>query len=172
VKFKLKNEDKYLLAWTTTPWTLPGNAALAVNKALEYVEVSIDGMILILAKKLLETALTDEKHHVLSYEILREFKGEELVGREYEPLFGAGGENAQKIYAAEYVEADAGTGIVHIAPAYGEVDFELAQREKIPVIHVIDDNGIYLPGTAYEGLEVWENNKFIAKDLKEKGVVW
>ncbi len=172
VKFKLKDEDTYLLAWTTTPWTLPANTAVAVNKDLTYIEVEVDGERLILAKDLAEKVLTDEKHQPLNYKTIRELKGKELVGKEYMPLLGVKrGENAHKVWQADYVSAEDGTGVVHLAPAYGEEDFELAQKHDIPVVHVIDENGLYTEGD-WEGENVWEANKPIAKTLKERGIVW
>ena len=130
---------------------------------------------LIIAEEALERTLQDEKHQPLDYDVLRKFPGSELVGKTYQPLDtgSAWPENDKihTIYAADFVSHESGTGIVHIAPAYGEDDFELAQRNNIPVIHVIDDNGYYTD-SKYKGLEVWDNNKFIAKDLKEKGAVW
>lgn len=370
VKFKL-DDGSTLLAWTTTPWTLPGNTALAVNKDLEYVEVKTEDEQFILAKDLVEKVLRDEKHQPLEYEVLREMKGSELVGLSYEPLFQFGdsvtndgliatlvdkdftkdaadfdedsswkreaaravlendegkvalmhsekwdyyklpgggidegetqkealrrelleevgaeaeileeigtleelracannqrqisyayhakvvgkiGENAleegelaeefvvvwvdldeaieltksgnrdserglemqfmayrdelilceykkqlearklqphnsnaYKVWAADYVSAENGTGIVHLAPIYGEEDFVLAQANNIPRTHVLDDNGYYYPEVALElyklmpwvddskPLEVWENNKNIAKGLEKAGVVW
>lgn len=171
VKFKLVGEDVYLLAWTTTPWTLPGNTAVAVNKDVEYAEVELDGEKLILAKSLLDTVLTDEKHAVLNYKVVQSFKGSELVGKTYEPLFEDRGKNAHKVWAADYVTTDSGTGIVHLAPAYGEEDFILAQEKGIPVVHVLDDYGKYLAGE-WAGEDVWEINKTIAKALLERGIVW
>lgn len=170
-KFKLVGEDVSLLAWTTTPWTLPANTALAVNKIIKYVEVEIDGKKFILAKETLKNVLTDAKHQVLDYKILREFSGEELVGKKYEPLFGDRGENAHQIWSANYVTTESGTGIVHIAPAYGEEDFDLARKNKIPVVHVLDEYGKYTE-TEWLGNDVWEINKAIAKTLLERGVVW
>ena len=171
VKFKL-DDGSTLLAWTTTPWTLPANTALAVNKKFEYVEVKVGDEQFILAKDLLKTVLQDEKHQPLKYEIVRELKGKDLVGKSYQPLLGVDrGEGAHKVWHAEYVEAEAGTGIVHLAPAYGEEDFELAQKEGVPVVHVIDQNGFYTEGD-WSGQNVWEANKPIAKELKERGVVW
>lgn len=171
-KFKLVGEDVSLLAWTTTPWTLPANTAIAVNKDVDYVEVDLEGERLILAKELAAKVLTDAKHQALDYKIVRTFKGEELIGKSYEPLFGADrGENAHKVWHADYVSVDDGSGIVHIAPAYGEEDFEMAKREKIPVVHVIDENGHYTE-TEWKGENVWDINKTIAKVLHERGVVW
>lgn len=171
VKFKLSGEDVSLLAWTTTPWTLPANTAVAVNTTVGYTEVEIDGNHVILATDLLDTVLTDEKHNVLEYKIVRSLKGQELVGKAYEPLFDDRGENAHKVWAADYVTTESGTGIVHLAPAYGEEDFALAQQNKIPVVHVIDENGHYTESD-WLGQNVWEANKPIAKELKERGVVW
>jgi isoleucyl-tRNA synthetase len=171
-KFKLVGEDVSLLAWTTTPWTLPANTAIAVNKDVDYVEVDLEGERLILAKELTEKVLTDAKHQALDYKIIRTFKGKELIGKSYEPLFGADrGDNAHKVWHADYVSVDDGSGIVHIAPAYGEEDFEMAKREKIPVVHVIDENGHYTE-TEWKGENVWEINKTIAKVLHERGTVW
>ena len=180
----------YLLAWTTTPWTLPANAALAVKEDAEYAKVKVQDEIFILAKALVDKVLVDDKKHPIAFDMLDTIKGSDLVGKKYTPLFGdmtketievefdtgettvlPVGRGEYRIYAADFVQLESGTGIVHIAPAYGEDDFELAQRNNIPVIHVIDDNGYYVD-SSYKGLEVWQNNKFIAKDLKEKGVVW
>jgi len=171
VKFKLVDQDAYLLAWTTTPWTLPSNSAVAVNEDLIYAEVKLDGVNYILAQDLLDIALTDEKHKVLDYEVVRTFKGKELVGKSYEPLFVDRGKNAHKVWAADYVSVDSGTGIVHLSPAYGEEDFELAKKNGIPVIHTLDEYGIFTEGD-WKGEEVWGINKTIAKTLLERGVVW
>lgn len=119
VKFKLEN-DSTLLAWTTTPWTLPANTALAVNPDLDYVEVKVGAEQFILAKDLVEKVLTDEKHQLLDHEVICELKGSELIGLSYEPLLGVDrGERAHKVWAADYVSSEDGTGIVHLAPAYG-----------------------------------------------------
>ena len=172
VKFKLTDRETSLLAWTTTPWTLPANTALAVNKDFVYLEVELDGESVILAKELAAKVLTDEKHQPLSYRVVRELGGEELIGKTYQPLFGVDrGENAHKIWAADYVTTESGTGIVHLAPAYGEEDFALARQNKVPVVHTIDANGIFTEGD-WAGHNVWEINKTIAKDLKERGIVW
>jgi isoleucyl-tRNA synthetase len=170
VKLKLKDEDAYLLAWTTTPWTLPANTAAAVNKKVEYAQVMVDGQRLILARELLDKVLTDEKHRVLDYSIERTMKGSELVGRQYEPLFEHRGQNAHKVWAAPYVTTEEGTGVVHLAPAYGEEDYELAKAENFPFVSVIDDNGFYTEGE-WQGQLVWDVNKTIAKTLHERGDV-
>ena len=175
VKFKLVDSDIAILAWTTTPWTLPANLMLAINPEMTYCEVLVGGEKLIIAEEALERTLQDEKHQPLDYEVLRTFPGSELVGKNYQPLdTGSAWPDSDKIhtiYAADFVSHESGTGIVHIAPAYGEDDFELAKRYGVSAFHVIDDNGYYTDSN-YTGLEVWDNNKFIAKDLKEKGMVW
>jgi isoleucyl-tRNA synthetase len=171
VKFKLTDEDAYLLAWTTTPWTLPGNTAVAVNNDVEYAMVELNGQKLIVAKVLLNKALTDEKHNVLDYKLIKTMRGSDLVGRSYEPLFEMRGNNAHKVWAAPYVTTESGTGIVHLAPAYGEEDFVLAQEKNIPIVHVLDEYGKYTE-SEWVGLDVWETNKTIAKALLERGVVW
>ena len=164
-----------VLAWTTTPWTLPANLMLAVNPEMTYCEVLVGGEKLIIAEEALGRTLQDEKHQPLDYEVLRKFPGSELVGKKYQPLDTGStwpeNDKIHTIYAADFVSHESGTGIVHIAPAYGEDDFELAKRHGISAFHVIDDNGYYTDSN-YTGLEVWDNNKFIAKDLKEKGAVW
>ena len=175
VKFKLVDSDYSILAWTTTPWTLPANLLLAVNPEMTYCEVLVDGERLIIAEEAFERTLQDEKHQPLDYEVLRKFLGSELVGKKYQPLATGStwpeNDKIHTIYAADFVSHESGTGIVHIAPAYGEDDFELAKSLGINAFHVIDDNGYYVDSN-YKGLGVWENNKFIAKDLKEKGAVW
>ena len=164
-----------VLAWTTTPWTLPANLMLAVNPEMTYCEVLVGGEKLIIAEEALERTLQDDKHQPLDYDVLRKFPGSELVGKAYQPLDTGStwpeNDKIHTIYAADFVSHESGTGIVHIAPAYGEDDFELAKRHGISAFHVIDDNGYYTDSN-YTGLEVWGNNKFIAKDLKERGAVW
>jgi isoleucyl-tRNA synthetase len=193
VKFRLTDESAKklgltggacMLAWTTTPWTLPANTALAVNPDIIYAEVKCNNETFIVAKKLVKTVFVDEKKQPLPHEILREVKGSELVGLKVEPIFADRGPGAHQVYAADYVETEAGTGIVHLAPIYGEVDFELATKNRIPKFHAIDDNGYYYPEVAKElekigvrdtdegGIEVWAANKFIAKCLEEQGIVW
>lgn len=171
VKFKLKNEDAYLLAWTTTPWTLNANTAIAVNKDIEYAEVELNGDKIILAKALVEKALTNEKHQVLPHRVVRTFMGKELVGKSYEPLFADRGLQAHKVWHADFVHDEDGTGIAHEAPAYGEEDYQLSKQYGIPMVIDTDEEGFYTEGT-WEGQQVWEVNKQIAKDLYQQGVVW
>lgn len=177
VKFELKDTDNklptYLLAWTTTPWTLPGNTAVAINDDLEYVEVQVGQEIFVLAAELVEKALTDEKHNVVEHTVLKKYRGEELAGQSYKPLFTGldRGKNAHKVWAADYVTTEEGTGVVHLAPAYGEEDYELSKQLGFPYVSVLDDSGYYTEGE-WKGKQVWEVNKQIAKDLHEQGKVW
>lgn len=181
VKFKLKKpltadgKPTYMLAWTTTPWTLPANTALAINKKHTYQLVEYEGENFIIdatfgvSSRVFTVGDTPEPAFIKVLD--NEIAGEALVGLEYEPLLGVDrGENAHKVWHADYVSSDDGTGIVHLAPAYGEEDFELAKKQKIPVVHVIDQNGFYTEGD-WKGQNVWETNKPIAKELKARGVV-
>ena len=169
------DEDVNILAWTTTPWTLPANLMLAVSPEMTYCEVLVDGEKLIIAEEALERVLQDDKHQPLDYEVLRRFSGGELVGRAYQSLDTGSTypEDAKihHIYPADFVTTESGTGIVHIAPAYGEDDFELGKANGIAPFHVIDDDGYYFD-SIYKGREVWSSNKYIAKDLAERGIVW
>ncbi|MDO4684735.1 MAG: class I tRNA ligase family protein, partial [Candidatus Saccharibacteria bacterium] len=151
--------DVAILAWTTTPWTLPANLMLAVSPELTYCEVLVDGEKLVIAEEALERTLKDEKNKPLAYEVLRKFSGSELVGKAYQPLDTGStwpdNDKIHHIYAADFVSHESGTGIVHIAPAYGEDDFELAKSHGVAAFHVIDDNGYYTD-TIYQGKEVWD----------------
>jgi len=172
IKFKLQGEDRSVLAWTTTPWTLPANTAVAVNKDFDYSEVELeDGSHVILATELLEKVLTDEKHKAVPFTLVGTLKGAELVGKKYEPLFEDRGEKAHQIWHADYVSKEEGTGIVHLAPAYGEEDAVLARQMGFPLVSVIDENGFYSEGE-WKGQNVWEANKPIAKEMHARGVVW
>ncbi len=173
VKFQLLGgeQKQYLLAWTTTPWTLPANVALAINPNFIYTEVEVAGERLILAQDTLDKVLVDNKHQPLQYKVLQTIKGKDLVGRSYVPLFANHGERAHRVWGADYVTIEDGTGIVHTAPAYGEDDFSLSQKNKIPVVHVIDEYGNFTE-TEWQGQNIWDVNKLIAKTLLERGVVW
>lgn len=171
VKFKLANDKRYLLAWTTTPWTLNANTAVVVGKNIEYSEVECDGEVLIVATKLVEKVFTDEKHQPLEYKVLKSLKGSELVGLSYEPLFVDRGKNAHKVWHADFVTDEDGTGIAHQAPGYGEDDYIFAKKNKVPFILDTDDEGFYTEGP-WKGMQIWEHNKQIAKDLKEQAIVW
>ncbi len=172
-KAYFKTDDKtYLLAWTTTPWTLPANTAIGVWNELEYALVELEGgEKLIMAASLVEGVMQDEKHQPIKHKVLAAFSGRDLVGAEYEPLFEDRGKNAHKVWAAPYVSDEEGTGIVHLAPAYGEEDYELAKEKDFPIVSMIDDNGFYESGE-WKGQMVWDINKQIAKELYERGDVW
>lgn len=178
-KFKLLDDDAYLLAWTTTPWTLSANTALAVNPKLKYAKVRVGDDTLILAKSLIDTALTNEKHQTLDYEILTEFKGSELVGERYQPLKVSADTltddqlngNEYKIWSADFVSHEEGTGIVHIAPAYGEDDYNLSKKNDIPMAMTTDASGLYKTGE-WQGQNVWDVNKLIAKTMLVTGEIW
>lgn len=149
---RVKNPSSFFLAWTTTPWTLPGNFALAVHPEMEYVEVRVqkkgsEAVQLILAKERVEEVLTKREY---VYTILNTYKGSELVGEVYEPIFpyfkqegGIDGDRAWHVYAASFVTKDTGTGIVHIAPGYGEDDMQLAKKERIPWKHHVNHEGVF-----------------------------
>lgn len=173
-KFKLADTDSYLLAWTTTPWTLPSNSAIAVNKSIEYSEVEINGEHLILASKLVEKVLTDEKHQPLEYNVVKKIKGSELVGKKYEPLVNTYkdlGGNAFMVWHADFVSEEEGTGIAHESPAYGEDDYLMSRENNIPWVMSTDENGFYKEGE-WKGKNVWDVNKEIAKTLHKQGKIF
>ena len=168
VYFKLEDEDEYLLAWTTTPWTLPANMAVAVNQDVDYSLVAYDDKKFYIASTAVEKVMTNEKHQPLEYSILKTIKGAELVGKRYEPLFENRGPEAHKILQADFVTTDDGTGLVHIAPAYGEDDYVLCRANRVPVLSLVDGDGNYTEGR-WQGSNIWEVNKEIAKTLLEEG---
>ena len=168
VYFKLEDEDEYLLAWTTTPWTLPANMVLAVNQDVDYSLVAYGDKKFYVASDRVEKVMTDEKHQPLEYSIVKTIKGSELVGKRFEPLFENRGPAAHKILHADFVTTEDGTGIVHIAPAYGEDDYELCRKNDVPVLSLVDGDGNYTEGK-WLGRNIWEVNKEIAKTLLEEG---
>jgi isoleucyl-tRNA synthetase len=213
VKFKLKNqENTYILAWTTTPWTLPGNLALAVGENIDYVKVKrldqkkhfetgvVEYENLIIAKDIFEKISDEYKHEINSafgfmssafgfmlhnkkereegIEItsrIEELKSKDLVGLEYEPLFDLknskikNSPNAYKIYSADFVTTEDGTGIVHIAPNFGEDDFNLGQKENLPIVDIMDENGIYTKEAGeWEGLYFKKANTKALEELGNK----
>ncbi len=168
VKFRLKGEKAAILVWTTTPWTLPSNVALAVNRTYNYVEVVNKDEHLILAKDLL-TCLEGE------YELVREFKGEELLGREYEPMFRftKPEKKAHFIVHGDFVTLSDGTGIVHIAPAYGEDDNRVGQTYDLPLVNLVDAQGNFVEEvTPWQGLFVKKAEEKILASLKETGILY
>ena len=177
IKFKLKSrENTFVLAWTTTPWTLPGNVALAVGKNIDYVKIQLDKKFFILAKDRLEI-IKDE------YKIIEEIKGKDLIGLGYEPLFDyfskkddlKNKENGWKIYDADFVSTEEGTGIVHIAPAFGEDDLKLGCLKNLPFVQHVDETGCFVDEvTEWAGEEVKpkadisKTDRKIAEWLKQK----
>ncbi|MDR3558235.1 MAG: class I tRNA ligase family protein, partial [Candidatus Pacebacteria bacterium] len=159
VNFELADEPgTYFLAWTTTPWTLPGNVALAVGKDIDYAKVKSKDVLFILAKERLDSTFKKE-----AYEIVAEMKGSDLVGKSYKPLFDyyskdaslKGKENGWKVYAADFVTTTDGTGIVHIAPAFGADDYALGQRENLPFVQHVNVDGTFKNEvTDFAGLKV------------------
>jgi len=167
VAFKLKDDDAFLLAWTTTPWTLPANLALAVKADADYAKVKKDGKFYILAKSRLEEFGLDE--------IVEDFKGEKLVGKEYEPLFKyfETKDKDYHVYAADFVTLDDGTGIVHIAPGFGEDDTTLGDKEGLSIILSLDDEGKFVEqAKPWAGLRYKEADNLIIEDLKNRQLLF
>lgn len=168
VKFRLKGEDKYILVWTTTPWTLPSNVALAVNKKYDYVEVIHNEQHLILAKQLL-TRLDGE------YEIVAEFKGEKLLNKEYEQMFKfeIPEERAFYIVHADFVTLTDGTGIVHIAPAFGEDDNQIGKKYDLPLMNLVDVEGKFIDSvTPWKGLFVKAADSKIIDFMTKENILY
>ena len=164
-KFKVKDEDnKYILAWTTTPWTLPSNLALCVNKAYTYIEAKVGEEVYILAKDLANKVLGEE------YEIIKEFKGDALLGLKYEQLmpFAKVEGKAFEVIHGDYVTLSDGTGIVHIAPAYGEDDSYVAKANGITFVNLVDKEGKFVDEvTPWAGKFVKKCDESICKWLEE-----
>ncbi|QQS19282.1 isoleucine--tRNA ligase [Candidatus Saccharibacteria bacterium] len=168
VYFKIDDSDESLLAWTTTPWTLPANVAVAVHPDLDYSLVEYEGRKFYVATAALERVMVDDKKSVLAYNVVKNIQGSELVGKRYQPLFENRGPGAHHVLAADFVTADDGTGIVHEAPAYGEEDYELCKKHSVPVVSIVDENGNYTEGD-WIGQNIWDVNKEIAKTLVRDG---
>lgn len=168
VYFKLEDADEYLLAWTTTPWTLPANVAVAVHTNMEYSLLEYGGKKFYVASEAVSRVMQDEKHQPLEYTVVKQVRGKDLVGKRYVPLFENRGPNAHRVLHAAFVTDSEGTGIVHEAPAYGEDDYELAKRENVPLVSLVDADGNYTEGR-WQGQNIWEANKTIAKTLVEEG---
>ena len=180
VRFKVKGEDAYFLAWTTTPWTLPSNVALCVNPEETYCKVkAADGYTYYMAKALLDTVLGqlgDKENGVEAYEILETYKGTDLEYREYEPLFECAGASAAKqnkkghyITVDNYVTMSDGTGIVHIAPAFGEDDAQVGRKYDLPFVQFVDGKGNMTEETPYAGKFVKDADIDILIDLDKDG---
>ena len=171
VKFKLKDEDAYILAWTTTPWTLPSNTALCFNPTVDYVKVKYaeNGDTYYMAKELCDKVLGEDK-----YEVLSECKGKDFEYREYEPLWNFVSPKKKCWYCvcADYVTTEDGTGVVHIAPAFGEDDANVGRRYDLPLIQLVDDKGNMTAETKWAGMFVKKADPEILKDLKESGALF
>jgi len=180
VRFKVKGEDAYFLAWTTTPWTLPSNVALCVNPEEIYCKVkAADGYTYYMAKALLDTvlgSLGDKENGVEAYEILETYKGTDLEYKEYEPLFECAGKSAAKqnkkghfVTVDDYVTMSDGTGIVHIAPAFGEDDAKVGRKYDLPFVQFVDGKGNMTEETPYAGKFVKDADPLVLVDLDKEG---
>ena len=181
VRFKVTGEDAYFLAWTTTPWTLPSNVALCVNPDEEYVKVkAADGYTYYMAKALLDTVLSsrlaNEENGNKAYEILETYKGKDLEYKEYEPLYACAKETADKqnkkgffVTCDSYVTMSDGTGIVHIAPAFGEDDANVGRNYDLPFVQFVDGKGQLTEETPYAGKFVKDADKDVLIDLEKEG---
>lgn len=171
VAFALEGDDNLkLLAWTTTPWTLPSNLALAVAPDADYAVMEKDGEALVLA----EAAVERYARELEGFSHTRTLKGSELVGRTYTPLlpFFADSEGAFRVLSGDFIETDEGTGVVHMAPAFGEDDLIVGQENGVPVVDPVDAAGNFTDLVPpYAGMNVFDANKHIIKDLKEQGSV-
>ncbi len=169
VKFPLKKEkNTYLLVWTTTPWTLPGNVAVAVNQQFKYVKVKVKGENLILAKDRLKTLGE-------GYKIIKEFKGKDLLNLEYNPLFKftKPDKKAWFVIGGSFVSLDEGTGLVHIAPAFGEEDMQVGKKNNLPVLLTVDENGKFKREIKkWAGVWVKDADLSIVEDLKKRNLLF
>ena len=194
-RFKVKEEEAYFLAWTTTPWTLPSNLALCVNPEEEYVKVkAADDCVYYLAEALIDKVFVNEPcakeeckeensikkaKAVKSYEILESFKGKELEFKEYEPLFEGAkpfverqGKKAFYVTCGSFVSLSDGTGIVHIAPAFGEDDNNIGKEYGLPFIQFVNEQGELTEGAPFTGTFVKDANPLIIEDLKSRGLLF
>ena len=182
-RFKVKDEDAYILAWTTTPWTLPSNVALCVNPVETYAKVkAADGYTYYMAEALLDTILgklANKEEGKAAYEVLETMKGKDLEYKEYEPLFDCAVEICKKqnkkahyVVCDNYVTLTDGTGVVHIAPAFGEDDAKVGRIYDLPFVQLVDGKGNMTKETPYEGVFVKKADPMVLKDLDEKGLLY
>ena len=179
VRFKVVGEDAYFLAWTTTPWTLPSNVALCVNPDETYCKVkAADGRTYYLAEALLDKVLSgiEREEGTPAYEVLETYKGKDLEYKEYEPLYACAGEAAAKqhkkghfVTCDTYVTMSDGTGIVHIAPAFGEDDAKVGRKYDLPFVQFVNGKGELTEETPYAGLFVKKADPEVLKDLDAEG---
>ena len=181
VRFKVKDEDAYILAWTTTPWTLPSNLALCVNPKEDYVKVkAADGYTYYMAEALLDTVLGRlAEEGQAAYEVLERYKGKDLEYKEYEPLYQCAADAAEKqrkkaffVTCDEYVTLTDGTGVVHIAPAFGEDDANVGRNYDLPFVQLVTEKGEMADSTPFAGLFVKKADPEVLKDLDAKGLLF
>jgi len=172
-KFELTDEENtFVLAWTTTPWTLPGNIALAVGADIKYVKVEHEESHYILAKDLVESVFKGLEHNVVS-----EISVKDLVGKSYKPLFAVDelikAQNVHQIIIAPFVTTEEGTGVVHTAAMYGVDDYEVAKEQNLPRIHTVSETGEFLPNVKdFSGQNVHEATSSIIDSLKESKLLF
>jgi len=182
-RFKVKDEDAYILAWTTTPWTLPSNVALCVNPEETYAKVkAADGYTYYMAEALLDTVLGklgDAENGVKAYEVLETMTGKDLEYKEYEPLFDCAVDICKKqnkkayyVVCDTYVTLTDGTGVVHIAPAFGEDDAKVGRRYDLPFVQLVDGKGNMTEETPYAGVFVKKADPMVLEDLDKKGLLF
>lgn len=171
VKLPLKDtKNEFLLIWTTTPWTLPGNDAVAINPKIEYTKFKVEN-------EFFWAAATPPHDLGTRIEVIEKVSGKSLIGRRYVPLFPLTNDpNAYRVVGAEFVDIAEGTGLVHIAPAFGEEDFLLGKKEKLPILATLDEtgkfSGTFLALSFLAGKSTAEANKILINWLREKGVLW
>ena len=177
----MTGEDAYFLAWTTTPWTLPSNVALCVNPDETYVKVkAADGYTYYLAQALADTVLGRlAKDDAPAYEVLETYKGSDLEHKEYEPLYACAKACADKqhkkgffVTCDTYVTMTDGTGIVHIAPAFGEDDANVGRKYDLPFVQFVDGKGDLTPETPYAGVFVKKADPMVLEDLEKEGKLY
>ena len=182
-RFKVKDEDAYILAWTTTPWTLPSNVALCVNPEETYAKVkAADGYTYYMAEALLDTVLGklgDAENGVKAYEVLETMTGRDLEFKEYEPLFDCAVDICKKqnkkayyVVCDTYVTLTDGTGVVHIAPAFGEDDAKVGRNYDLPFVQLVDGKGNMTEETPYAGVFVKKADPMVLEDLDKKGLLF
>ena len=181
VRFKVVGEDAYFLAWTTTPWTLPSNVALCMNPEEEYLKVkAADGRTYYIAAKLAESVLAPlAEDGKAAFEVLDKYEGSQLEGKEYEPLYQVAADLAAKqskkghyIVCDGYVTMSDGTGIVHIAPAFGEDDARVGRKYDLPFVQLVDGKGCMTDNTPFGGMFVKDADPEVLKDLSARGLLF
>lgn len=168
VKFKRKHNDGYFLAWTTTPWTLPSNVALCMNGEENYAEIKVDGEIYVLAEALVPTLF--EEYETISVKLGKEYEREEYI-----PLYDTNDTKNKAYYITNdsYVTLTDGTGIVHIAPAFGEDDAKVGRKYGLPFVQMVDDRGRFVEALGeWKGVFVKDGDKLVIKDLAERGLLF